>query len=133
MLNWQTYLSLHGIKQFLIVIALMSPAQAEIVTDGSLGAAQKLSGPDFVVPAQLGQQMGNNLFHSFETFNIDTPEQAVFQGPATIEHVINRITGGNPSHINGLLTSEIPHADFYFINPAGMIFGENAQLKVHCM
>lgn len=133
MLNWQTHLSLHRFKQFLAIIVAVitfSSAQAEIITDGSLGTAQELTGPNFTVPAHLGQQVGNNLFHSFDTFNIETPEQATFQGPAIIEQVISRVTGGHSSTINGLLTSEMPHADLYFINPAGVIFGENAQLNI---
>ncbi|HEC84532.1 MAG TPA: filamentous hemagglutinin N-terminal domain-containing protein, partial [Thioploca sp.] len=41
-----------------------------------------------------------------------------------------RVTGGTSSHINGLLRSTIPNADFYFLNPAGVMFGKHAQLDV---
>jgi len=129
-LNQQSWLFLYTFQQFFIITTLIFPVHAEIVTDGSLGTVQKLTGPNFVIEACLGQQVGNNLFHSFETFNLESSEQAIFQGPATTEQVISRVTGGNPSRINGGLSLNMPHADLYFINPAGVVFGENAQLNI---
>ena len=122
---------LFSFQPLLLIITLLSSAQAEIVTDGSLGPAQTLTGPNFVINARLGQQVGNNLFHSFETFNLSDAEQATFQGPAKTERVISRVTGGSPSSISGELALEnMPNADLYFINPAGSIFGEKARLQV---
>ncbi len=104
---------------------------AEIATDGSLGQpAQTLIGPDFSVPEALGSRAGDNLFHSFQRFNIHTGESATFTGADTITNVISRVTGGELSTIDGRLTSEIGTADFYFINPAGVMFGANAQVSV---
>jgi large exoprotein involved in heme utilization and adhesion len=40
------------------------------------------------------------------------------------------VTGGQLSTINGLLKSTVGNANFYFINPAGVTFGANAQLDV---
>ncbi len=103
---------------------------AEIVTDGSVGAAQNLLGPNFSIPETLGIRSGNNLFHSFQRFNINKGEQATFTGSAAIANVISRVTGGQISNINGLLKSTIGQADFYFLNPAGVVFGANAQIDV---
>ncbi|MCP5086858.1 MAG: filamentous hemagglutinin N-terminal domain-containing protein [Rhodobacteraceae bacterium] len=104
---------------------------AEIATDGSLGQpAQTLIGPDFSIPEALGSRADNNLFHSFQRFNIHTGESATFTGADTITNVISRVTGGELSTIDGRLTSEIGTADFYFINPAGVMFGANAQVSV---
>ena len=103
---------------------------AEISTDGSVGPALSLNGPDYQVTADLGQQMGGNLFHSFSTFNINAGESATFSGPNTVNNIIGRVTGGDPSHINGLLRSTIPGADLYLINPNGVLFGDNASLDV---
>ena len=62
----------------LLAVALLTATSihvhAEVTTDGTLGAAQSLSGPDFAVTADLGQQRGGNLFHSFSFFNINTGE-----------------------------------------------------------
>ncbi len=103
---------------------------AQIATDGSVGPAQNLTGPDFSIPENLGSRAGANLFHSFQDFNIQTGQSATFSGSNTIANVISRVTGGNPSNINGLLRSTIALADFYFLNPAGVMFGANAQVDV---
>jgi filamentous hemagglutinin family protein len=103
---------------------------AEVVFDGSLGPALSLPGPDFAVEASLGQQQGGNLFHSFERFNLFAGEIATFSGPDSVNNVISRVTGGQASMINGTFRSTIPGADVYFLNPAGILFGEQAKLDV---
>jgi filamentous hemagglutinin family protein len=105
-------------------------AKAEVITDGSLGRSTVLPGPDYQIGAYLGQQHGGNLFHSFQDFNLQASESATFSGPNSVQNIISRVTGGNPSNIDGLIRSEIPDADMYFLNPNGIIFGENAQLDV---
>ncbi|MCP4701930.1 MAG: filamentous hemagglutinin N-terminal domain-containing protein [Gammaproteobacteria bacterium] len=109
-----------------------SPLRAEVIRDGSVGPTDQLdlSGPDYKIDAELGQQDGGNLFHSFQTFNIDLFERATFSGPDSVENVISRVTGGNPSDINGMIRCTIPEADFYLLNPAGILFGQNARLDV---
>jgi len=106
------------------------PLYAEVVLDGTLGHRGALEGPHYAIGAELGSQHGGNLFHSFSDFNINTGESATFSGPYTVKNVISRITGGNSSHINGVLSSTIPNADMYFLNPNGMMFGPNARLDV---
>jgi filamentous hemagglutinin family protein len=115
----------------IITLSLSTPVSAEIVLDGTLSgyAGQELQGPDFAIEANLGEKMGNNLFHSFETFNINHNESATFYGPTSIENIISRVTGGQASYINGLLASKVP-ANMYFLNPAGVILGEHARLDV---
>lgn len=103
---------------------------AGIVTDGSLGAAGPLTGPDFAVPASLGKLTGNNLFHSFSQFNIATGESATFSGPANVQNILARVTGGSASSIDGLLRSTIENANFFLLNPNGVMFGPNASVDV---
>ncbi|MDM8548387.1 filamentous hemagglutinin N-terminal domain-containing protein, partial [Candidatus Venteria ishoeyi] len=62
--------------------------------------------------------------------NINQGETAAFSGAAHIENVISRVTGGSPSNINGMIRNSIPGADTYLMNPAGIMFGEHAQLDV---
>ncbi|EDN66774.1 Large exoprotein containing haemagglutination activity domain [Beggiatoa sp. PS] len=114
---------------FLLLIIPLS-TQAQINTDGSLGPSINLPGPDYQIEPDLGQQQGGNLFHSFKDFNLQRLESATFSGPNHIQNVISRVTGGNPSNIDGLIRSTIPNADFYFLNPYGIMFGPNAQLDV---
>ncbi len=82
-----------------------------------------------------GTRAGPNLFHSFSRFDLGQGDVArwVHSGgnPATIANVVNRVTGGDPSNIDGEIDSTaLPNADFWFINPAGVIFGQGARLDV---
>ncbi|MCP4700117.1 MAG: CHAT domain-containing protein [Gammaproteobacteria bacterium] len=114
----------------LFVLLFQRFAWAEVITDGTFGPRQTLSGPDYAITAPLGTQQGANLFHSFHAFNLANGENAIFSGPATVEWIISRVTGGMPSHINGGIHAVIPDAEMYFLNPAGVLFGPNAYLDV---
>ncbi|MCP3873928.1 MAG: filamentous hemagglutinin N-terminal domain-containing protein, partial [Desulfobacteraceae bacterium] len=106
------------------------PTNAEVTLDGSLGRSGALPGPDYQIGADLGKQHGGNLFHSFQDFNLNRAESATFSGPNSVNNVISRVTGGNPSQIDGLIRSTIPNADMYLLNPHGIMFGKNARLDV---
>ncbi len=79
-----------------------------------------------------GTQIGQNLFHSFDTFNVGTKGIVDFQGPDRVANVISRVTGRlsglKPSGIDGTIKSN--SANLFLINPAGMVFGSNASLDV---
>jgi filamentous hemagglutinin family protein len=105
-------------------------ASAEVTLDGTLGRGGALPGPDYLIGADLGRQHGGNLFHSFQGFNLNHSESATFSGPNSVSNIISRVTGGNPSQIDGLIRSTIPNADMYFLNPYGIMFGPNARLDV---
>ena len=119
-------------KYLIMIIILITTLSinAEIITDGTLGQQLNLSGPDFQITPNLGQQHGSNLFHSFQDFNLNSLESATFSGPDNIQNILSRVTGGNPSNIDGLIRSTIPNADMYFLNPYGIMFGPNARLDV---
>ncbi|OQY44632.1 MAG: hypothetical protein DRR08_28790 [Candidatus Parabeggiatoa sp. nov. 2] len=122
----------HILKNCLLLILLNIhwATYAEVTLDGTLGPALDLKGPRFVIEANLGKQVGNNLFHSFQRFNLNSQQAAIFNGPDTINHLISRVTGGESSYIDGTLYSTMPNADMYFINPAGILFGPNARLNI---
>ena len=123
----------HCLFYVIFITTLNITAYAEVVLDGTLGRGGALSGPDYLIGADLGQQHGDNLFHSFQSFNLESLERlesATFSGPDSVHHIVSRVTGGNPSHINGILRSTIPNADMYFLNPAGVIFGPYARLDM---
>lgn len=120
-----------------LVLALVSTiTHAEAVPDGSLGPADALQGPDYVINQDLGRTAGNNLFHSFETFNVNTGESATFFSSPSIENIISRVTGDQASWIDGPLRGRLPGTDalssanLYFLNPNGIIFGPNASLDI---
>ena len=107
-----------------------SAAQSQVTLDGTLGPVQTLVGPDFQVTAELGHQVGGNLFHSFESFSLATGETAQFMGPSSVERIIGRVTGKHASIINGKLSSSVPAADLYLINPMGVSFGPTAIVDI---
>ena len=115
---------------FTLPFGFFTMCSADIITDGTTGQAQSLSGPDFTIPESLGTLSGQNLFHSFQTFSIAETQSAIFTGSDSINNVISRVTGGEASHIDGLLRSEIGKADFFFINPSGVMFGPHAKVDV---
>ena len=113
-----------------ITLCLINAVHAEIITDGSLGARISLPGKNYEIAPELGQQVGGNLFHSFDKFDIYAGESATFSGAASVQNIIGRVTGGNASTIDGTLRSSIPNADLYLLNPSGILFGRNAKLEV---
>src|SRR5688572_1917869 len=90
--------------------ALLASSQAQSTLDGRLGPLGPLAGPHARIGAELGQIRGSNLFHSFGQFNVPTGGSATFAGPATIANILSRVTGGQPSSIDGVLRSEIAGA-----------------------
>jgi filamentous hemagglutinin family protein len=110
--------------------ALLAVSHAKITLDGSLGSRGPLAGPNYRINADMGQIRGGNLFHSFSEFHVPTRGSAAFTGPATIANILSRVTGGQPSAIDGLLRSEIAGANLFLLNPSGVMFGPNAQLDV---
>jgi len=113
-----------------LFLLITTSLHAEVIFDGTLGPSVNLPGPNYQIESQYGQQYGGNLFHSFREFNLQNHERATFSGPNNINNIISRVTGGNPSQIDGLLRSTLPNADIYFINPSGLFFGPNAKLDV---
>ena len=115
-------------------LLICSTSQAQIRTDNSLSLpSQTLTGPNFLIPQSLGKLAGNNLFHSFQTFNLASGEVANFTTTSNnIANVISRVTGGDPSYINGTvrLTTAAGRPAFFFIQPAGIIFGAGASVDV---
>ncbi len=120
----------HILSITISLFIITTSTHAQITLDGTMGQSGELSGPDYTINDGMGTTVGTNLFHSFGIFNINSNESATFMGPGFLENVISRVTGGNLSIIDGLLKSEITGADFYFINPAGVMFGQNATLDV---
>ncbi|MGH9888080.1 MAG: filamentous hemagglutinin N-terminal domain-containing protein, partial [bacterium] len=112
---------------------------AQVTTDGSVGPAGTVpSGllPDgrtatYRIDEALGQRRGQNLFHSFSSFDLLSTESAAFTAEAPTRYVLARVTSGTASSINGALWNTIDGADLYLLNPAGVVFGPNAQLDLH--
>ena len=111
--------------------------EAQIRLDGTLGKASSLQptvkaggAQEYMIDSGLGQKVGQNLFHSFSDFNVGNGQIASFTGPADVQNILARVTGGRPSQIDGTLHSEINGADLYLLNPRGVIFGSTARLDL---
>jgi filamentous hemagglutinin family protein len=103
-----------------------------IIIDGTIGSKKitALQGPEYHILAEQGEIKGNNLFHSFQTFNVHNNEQAIFHGPDNIQHILSRVTGNDYSWIDGSIQTMIPDADLFLFNPNGVLFGPNTFLDV---
>lgn len=122
-----------------LALALASPALAQtaIVPDTAVAAATGTTATSIgpVTEIDGGTRVGNNLFHSFAIFSIAAGNTALWTrvagDGATLAHIINRVTGGTASRIDGTLATEsMPGASFWFINPAGIVFGADAAVAV---
>ncbi|AFZ19717.1 CHAT domain-containing protein [Allocoleopsis franciscana] len=75
-------------------------------------------------------QDGSNLFHSFEQFGLQEGQIANFLSQPSIQNILGRVVGGNPSIINGLIQVTGGNSNLYLLNPAGIVFGVQASLNV---
>ncbi|MEQ9368053.1 MAG: CHAT domain-containing protein [Coleofasciculus chthonoplastes F3-SA18-01] len=73
---------------------------------------------------------GKNLFHSFQQFGLNPNQIANFLANPNLNNILSRVTGGDASVINGLIQVTGGNPNLYIMNPAGIIFGSNAQLNV---
>ena len=104
-------------------------------TPGNLGTVVAPNGNMYGITG--GKQVGNNLYHSFSQFNVGTGDTAQYQTTnllpnPNMQNILSRVTGGSPSSIFGTIDSATfyPSANFFFINPTGILFGPNAMVNV---
>ena len=107
--------------------ALTNAAKAQVTTDGTINTQVTQTGN--VAEIIGGETRGDNLFHSFQDFSVGTGNEAFFNNASDISNIFSRVTGGNISNIDGLIRAN-GSANLFLINPAGILFGENARLDL---
>ncbi|EDX72372.1 haemagglutination activity domain protein [Coleofasciculus chthonoplastes PCC 7420] len=88
------------------------------------------SGDKFTITGGQTSGDGANLFHNFSEFGLDANQTANFISNPTIQNILSRVTGGNASLINGLIQVTGGNSNLFLMNPAGIVFGQNARLDV---
>ena len=111
----------------LATLGMTLPTNAQVAPDGTLSTTVSQSGNNFTITN--GNQVGNNLFHSFSQFSIPTGGSAFFNNATTIQNIFARVTGGSASNLDGLIRAN-GSANLFLLNPAGILFGANARLNL---
>ncbi|MBD1888647.1 CHAT domain-containing protein [Coleofasciculus sp. FACHB-SPT9] len=110
-------------------------AQAQIVPDqdptNSTNTIVNTNGNSFDITGGKTSSNGANLFHSFSEFGLNANQVANFLSNQNIKNILGRVTGGNPSIINGLLQVTNGNSNLFLINPSGIVLGANASLNVN--
>ena len=105
-------------------------AQSVVPAADGTGTVVNQSGKRIDISGGKTSVDGVNLFHSFSRFGLSSGQNANFLANPAIQNILGRVTGGDASVINGLIQVIGGHSNLFLINPAGIIFGPNAQLNV---
>ncbi|MCP2730654.1 CHAT domain-containing protein [Limnofasciculus baicalensis] len=118
--------------QGIIALVDVSPGVAQPITAASDGTNTIITpdGNRFDISGGSLSGDGANLFQSFEQFGLSQGEIANFLSNPQIQNILGRVVGGNPSIINGLIQVTGGNSNLYLMNPAGIVFGQNASLNV---
>ena len=116
----------------LSLMTIHTPLFAQVITpasDGTRTVVTSNSNKFNIFGGSLSSD-GTNLFHSFQQFGLNAGQVANFRSNPQIINILGRVTGGSPSIINGLIQVTGGNSNLFLVNPAGIIFGANAQLNV---
>ncbi|MEO0770650.1 MAG: filamentous hemagglutinin N-terminal domain-containing protein, partial [Cyanobacteria bacterium J06649_4] len=104
-------------------------AQVTGAEDG-MNTAVDMVGDRIDITGGQTSSTGDNLFHSFEQFDVDVEQTANFITPTDIQNVIGKITSDQASVIDGTVQVSGSEANLYLMNPSGILMGPDAQLNL---
>ncbi|MEL6439174.1 MAG: filamentous hemagglutinin N-terminal domain-containing protein [Cyanobacteria bacterium J06621_8] len=105
---------------------------AQVIPDSTLGneSSTVRSVDSLQNIIEGGAIRDDNLFHSFQDFNIGEGFKSNFANPDGVTNIFSRITGGNASQIFGTLEVN-GVANLFLMNPNGIVFGEKTAINVN--
>ena len=113
----------------LILLSLnIKPVYGQITSDNTTQTIVNINNNQFDITG--GIESNNNLFHSFSELGLNANQIANFLSNTNINNILGRVTGGNPSYIDGMIQVTGSNANLYLINPAGIVLGNNTSLNV---
>lgn len=116
----------------LLLICDSTKVKGQIIPDETLGSESSLIKQQENTNRTIiegGAIRNSNLFHSFQEFNVNQGINVYFANPSQVQNIFSRITGNNISNILGTL-GVLGKANFFLLNPNGIIFGPNAKLDL---
>lgn len=122
-------IALAGVAACVYLSGRPDQARSQVIPDNTLSQPSRVSQTGTTVTITGGTSRGSTLFHSFQALSVPTNGTAWFDNAASIQTIIARVTGNQPSTIDGLLRTN-PSAHLFLLNPHGIVFGRNAQLQV---
>jgi filamentous hemagglutinin family protein len=120
------------ISAFLVAVLLPVEAQAQRITPARDGTGTIVRQNGNQIDIEGGTRSGDraNLFHSLEQFGLSRDQIVNFLSSPEIRNILTRVTGGDPSVIQGLIRVTGGNSNLFLMNPAGVIFGSNARLNI---
>ncbi|NER97469.1 MAG: CHAT domain-containing protein [Symploca sp. SIO1B1] len=118
-----------GVAAFYPVSGVLAQPIITPAADGT-GTNVTPNGNQFNIDGGTVSGDGKNLFHSFDQFGLSSNQIANFLSNPQIRNILGRVVGNDPSIINGLLQVSGGSSNLFLLNPAGIIFGEDARLNV---
>lgn len=102
---------------------------AQITPDQTLPVNTRINLQGTITQIEGGTTSGNNLFHSFTRFEVNTGQTAAFNNDLSVQNIIARVTGGMPSNLDGSLKAN-GNTSLFLVNSNGIVFGPNAKLEL---
>ncbi|NEQ39601.1 MAG: CHAT domain-containing protein [Okeania sp. SIO3I5] len=122
--------SLTALSLILGTLAAAPPTNSQPITPANDGTGTTINQNGNQFNIEGGTRSGANLFHSFDKFNVPTNQTANFLTTPDTRNILGRVTGGNASYVNGLIQVIGGNSNLFLMNPAGIIFGQNATLNI---
>ena len=105
-------------------------AQSIIPAADGTGTAVSQQGHHYTIESGSYSADGANLFHSFNAFSLSAAESAAFLAQPETQNILARINSGAPSILNGQLQISGGAPNLFLMNPAGVLFGADAQINL---